>query len=119
MKTTLCAIILMLGSFTSPAHDEVWVDEFPNSDAVTYEVPVVYHAPVVYQAAVVYNAPVFYLTPTVQSGYWAAADYPTRSPNVIIVGGPSYYTSWETTPNVVIIGRSPTYPRVTPARCWR
>jgi hypothetical protein len=128
MKTTLLAGVLFLGLTVVHAHDEVDI-QVPDYGTISYNAPVIYQAPVLYQAAVIYNAPVFYVSsynppaisiePVVYNT--PSVVYTPPSPNVIISGGSragAYYTSWDTTPNVIIVGRH-CQTRVTPARCRR
>ena len=118
MKTTLLAMLIFSTVGAVKADHEYGLETY--NGAIQYNIPVIYHAPVLYQAAVIYNAPVFYV-----SNYAPPAPcttsvvYTPPSPNVIVTGGSrsgAYYTSWNTTPNVIIVGHS-SHARVTRARC--
>lgn len=116
MKLLIAALTLSALA-SAHAQSDVLLEE--TGGAVVYDSPVIYQSDVTYNAPVVYNAPVFYLMsaacptltaasycPDASSCYPEAGCYDDRSPNVIIVGRGAYRTSWETTPNVLIIGQS-------------
>ncbi|MBA4148678.1 MAG: hypothetical protein H0X66_11240 [Verrucomicrobia bacterium] len=125
MKTAIGATLLLLGTHLAFAEHNV-LPYYQPTATVVYHQPIVYQAPVVYTAPVIYNAPVSYqvVNPVVTPVYpvvnlavnpvYQAADpaytgvvyAPTcPTPNVIIAGRGAYYSSWDSSPTVIHIGR--------------
>jgi hypothetical protein len=108
MKTIFC-VAAIVGLGIANSRGEIACEPVQQIVSSPCNAPVVNSGSVVYQAGVVYNAPVVYNNNAPSPVVYAPVEYVCPAPNVIITGGRNagaYYTSYETSPNVIIIGRS-------------